>query len=373
MSTLFSSLSMRGLTLRNRIIISPMCQYACDDGEARGQANDWHRAHWGHLSYSGAGLFITEAVAVEPEGRITGRDLGLWDDTTQAAIASVLASVRRYSDMPIAMQIGHAGRKASCAVPWEGGAQVGLAQGGWETVGPSATAFAEGDRAPHALDVAGIDRLVQRFVDTAKRAVSLGIEAFEIHAAHGYLLHQFLSPLSNRRDDAYGGSLENRMRFPLAVFDAVRAAVPDTIPVGVRVSASDWVEGGWDIDQTVQFAAVLKARGCDWIDASSGGLSGAQQIPVGPGYQVSFAERVKRETGIATMAVGLITDPTQAESILASGQADMVAIARAMLYDPRWPWHAAATLGAQVVAPPQYWRSQPHGVKGLFDTAKPAY
>ncbi|MCP1119025.1 2,4-dienoyl-CoA reductase-like NADH-dependent reductase (Old Yellow Enzyme family) [Robbsia andropogonis] len=369
MSALFSSQSIRGLTLRNRIIVSPMCQYACDNGAA----NDWHRTHWGHLSYSGAGLFITEAVAVEPDGRITSRDLGLWDDATQAAMASVLASVRRYSDMPIGMQIGHAGRKASCAVPWEGGAQVGEATGGWQTVGPSELAFAEGDRAPRRLSVDEIARLVQRFVDTATRAVSLGVDAFEIHAAHGYLLHQFLSPLSNQRDDAYGGALENRMRFPLAVFDAVRAAVPEAIPVGVRVSASDWVDGGWDIEQTVTFAKQLKARGCDWIDASSGGLSGAQRIPVGPGYQVPFAERLKRDVGMPTMAVGLITEPTQAETIVATGQADMVAIARAMLYDPRWPWHAAATLGAQVIAPPQYWRSQPHGVKGLFDTAKPSY
>lgn len=362
MSQLFSPYTLRGLTLPNRIVVSPMCQYSAEQGEA----TNWHEVHLGQLAFSGAGLLMTEAVAVEPIGRITAGDLGLWDERTEAALAGVLATIRRYSDIPVGMQISHAGRKASTQVPWEGGKQICVADGGWQTVGPSTVPHAEGENAPLALDEAGLERIRHGFVETARRAVRLGIQAIELHAAHGYLLHQFLSPLANRRTDAYGGSLENRMRFPLEVFDAVRAAVPKDIPVGVRVSASDWVAGGWDIDETVAFVKVLKARDCDWLDASSGGGSPHQKIPVGPGYQVPFAERIRRDTGIATMAVGLITDAVQAETIVASGQADMVAIARAMLYDPRWPWHAAATLGAQVSAPPQYWRSQPHGLKELF-------
>lgn len=362
MSKLFSPYSLRGLTLPNRIVVSPMCQYSAEQGKA----TDWHEVHLGQLAFSGAGLLLTEAVAIEPIGRITAGDLGLWDDQTEAALAGVLATVRRYSDIPVGMQIGHAGRKASTQVPWEGGKQISIANGGWQTVAPSAASHAEGEHAPLALDDAGLERIRQGFVDTAKRAVRLGIQAIELHAAHGYLLHQFLSPIANRRTDAYGGSLENRLRFPLEVFDAVRAAVPHDIPVGVRVSASDWVEGGWDIDETVEFVKVLKARDCDWLDASSGGVSPHQKITVGPGYQLPFAERIRRETQIPTMAVGMITDAVQAETIVSTGQADMVAIARAMLYDPRWPWHAAATLGAQVSAPPQYWRSQPHGLKDLF-------
>jgi len=362
MSSLFSSYSLRGLTLPNRIVISPMCQYSAADG----LATDWHHSHLTQLSYSGAGLLMTEAVAVEPIGRITDKDLGLWDDATEAAIATLLTSIRRYSSMPVAIQLGHAGRKASTQVPWDGGKQVPVADGGWQTVGPSASTSIEGDAPPLMLDEAGLERIRRAFVETAKRAVRLGFEAIELHAAHGYLLHQFLSPIANQRADVYGGSLDNRMRFPLEIFEAVRAAVPETIPVGVRVSSSDWVDGGWDIDQTVVFIHALKARGCDWIDASSGGVSPKQKSPVGPGYQVAFAERIQREVGIPAMAVGMITDPVQAETIVSTGQADMVAIARAMLYDPRWPWHAAATLGAQVSVPPQFWRSQPPGLKALF-------
>lgn len=366
MSTLFSPYSLRGLTLSNRIVVSPMCQYSADQG----RPTDWHRMHLGQLAFSGAALLFTEAVAIEPIGRITDRDLGLWDDETEAAFAALLASIREHSSMPIGIQIGHAGRKASVKVPWEGGTQVRVSDGGWQTVAPSALAHGSDEAPPLALDAAALERIRQGFVSTAKRAVRLGIEAIELHAAHGYLLHQFLSPVSNRREDEYGGSLENRMRFPLEIFDAVRAVVPETIPVGVRVSASDWVENGWDIEQTVVFAKALQTRGCDWLDTSSGGASPEQKIPVGPGYQVAFAERVRRETGIPTIAVGMITDPVQAETILATGQADMVALARAMLYDPRWPWHAAATLGGQVAAPPQYWRSQPHGLKALFGDPK---
>jgi NADPH2 dehydrogenase len=363
MSVLFSPLSLRDLALRNRIVISPMCQYSAEDG----RATDWHMIHLGHLALSGAGLLITEATAVEADGRITPHDLGLYDDACEAALKPVLAAIRRWSDMPVAMQLAHAGRKASCAAPWRGGAQIAPdAPTGWRTHAPSALPFHDGDAAPMALDEAGLARVRDAFVQAAIRAERLGIDAIELHAAHGYLLHQFLSPLSNARGDAYGGSLENRMRFPLEVFEAVRAAYPSHKPVGVRVSATDWVEGGWDLEQTLAFALALKARGADFIDVSSGGLSPQQQIAAGPGYQLPFAEAIKAQTGLTTFAVGLITEPQQAEDIVADNKADAVALARAMLYDPRWPWHAAAALGAQVEAPPQYWRSAPHGVKDLF-------
>jgi NADPH2 dehydrogenase len=362
MSALFSPIALRDLTLRNRVVVSPMCQYSADEG----RATDWHMIHLGHLSLSGAGLLCIEATAVEADGRITPGDLGLWDDATEAALRPVIAAIRRYSHTPVAIQLAHAGRKASCHLPWEGGAQIAPdAPGGWQTVAPSAVPFKDEYVAPTALDEAGLRRIRDAFVAAARRAERLGIDAVEVHAAHGYLLHEFLSPLSNHRTDAYGGSLENRMRFPLEVFEAVRAVFPAYKPVGVRVSASDWVEGGWDIDQTVAFVEALKTRGVDWIDASSGGLSPKQQIAVGPNYQVPFAERIKA-TGVTTFAVGLITEAQQAEDIIASGKADLVALARGMLYDPRWPWHAAAQLGAQVEAPPQYWRSQPRGLKHLF-------
>jgi len=361
MSALFSPFTLRDLTLKNRIVISPMCQYSAENG----QATDWHMIHLGHLALSGAGLLILEATAVEPDGRISPDDLGLWDDATETALKPVLAAIRRYSNIPVAVQLAHAGRKASTPAPWKGSRQLTPETGGWLTHAPSALPYSDDQTTPIALDAAGLTRVKAAFVAAAKRADRLGIDAIEVHAAHGYLLHQFLSPLSNQRTDDYGGSLENRMRFPLEVFEAVRAAFPANKPVGVRVSASDWVEGGWDIDQTVAFAKELKARGVDWIDASSGGLSPHQQIPLKPGYQVPFAEAIKA-AGIPTFAVGLITEPQQAEEIIASGQADFVALARAVLYDPRWPWHAAAELGAQVEAPPQYLRSQPRELKDLF-------
>jgi len=361
MSALFSHFTLRDLTLKNRIVIAPMCQYSAENG----RATDWHMIHLGHMALSGAGLLILEATAVEPDGRISPEDLGLWDDATEVALAPVMAAIRRYSSMPVAVQLAHAGRKASTRVPWEGGGQIAPEAGGWLTHAPSAMPYTDDQTTPIALDIAGLARIKAAFVAAAERADRLGIDAIEVHAAHGYLLHQFLSPLSNQRVDAYGGSLENRMRFPLEVFEAVRAAFPVGKPVGVRVSASDWVAGGWDIDQTVVFAKELKARGVDWIDASSGGLSPLQQIPLKPGYQVPFAEAI-RATGIPTFAVGLITEAQQAEAIITSGQADFVALARGMLYDPRWPWHAAAELGAQVEAPPQYLRSQPRELKHLF-------
>jgi 2,4-dienoyl-CoA reductase-like NADH-dependent reductase (Old Yellow Enzyme family) len=362
MSALFEPLSLRGVTLRNRIVISPMCQYSATDG----RATDWHLVHLGGLALSGAAMLCIEATAVEPNGRITPGCLGLYDDASEAALVPVLANIRAHSQIKVAMQIAHAGRKGSSRAPWEGGQLIPLAEGGWVPDAPSAVPQKDGEPAPRALDRAGLDRVRDAFAATARRAMRLGIDALEVHAAHGYLLHEFLSPISNHRTDQYGGALENRLRFPLAVFDAVRAAVPADTPVGVRVSASDWVEGGWDLEQTIAFANALQERGADWIDVSSGGVSPAQKIALGPGYQVPFAQAIKAETGLTTIAVGLITEPQQAEEIVASGKADLVALARAMLYDPRWPWHAAAQLGATVEAPPQYWRSQPSQHKMLF-------
>lgn len=312
MSALFQPFSLRGLRLDNRIVISPMCQYSADHG----QATAWHQMHLGALSLSGAALLMIEATAVSPEGRITPGCLGLWDGATEAALARTLAAIRPHAQTPIGIQIAHAGRKA--------------------------------------------------FVATARRAVGLGLAAIELHAAHGYLLHEFLSSLANQRTDAYGGSRENRMRYPLEVLEAVRAAVPDDIPVGVRVSCTDWVEGGWTLEDAVAFAQALRARGCDWVDASSGGVSTLQQIPLSSGYQVPFADTIRHQAGIPTIAVGLINEPHEAEAILAEGRADLVAMGRAFLYNPHWAWTAAADLGATVKAPPQYWRAFPRHAKNLF-------
>jgi NADPH2 dehydrogenase len=362
MSALFAPIELRGLKLANRIMVSPMCQYSAVDGSA----TDWHFTHINSLALSGAAMFCIEATHVEDIGRITPGCLGLYSDANEAALKPILASVRKHSKAAVAMQLAHAGRKASSNRPWDGGQLIPIAEGGWQTVGPSAVPHKESETAPHALDDAGLKRIRDAFVASTKRAERLGIDAIEVHGAHGYLMHQFLSPISNKRTDQYGGSLENRMRFPLEVFDAVRAAFPDRKPVGIRVSATDWVDGGWDVTQTIAFANELKKRGVDWIDVSSGGVSPLQKIPLGPGYQVPLAQAVKEATGVTTMAVGLITEAKQAEEIVASGKADMVAIARGMLYDPRWGWHAAAELGGEVSAPPQYWRSQPSTQKALF-------
>ena len=362
MSILFSPFKLRGVTLANRIVVSPMCQYSAENG----MATAWHMIHLGNMALSGAGMVCIEATAVEAQGRITPGDLGLYDDATEAALKPVLAAARRYSKAAIFMQLAHAGRKSSSREPWNGGQQIALSDGGWIADAPSALAHREGEAPPQALDANGLARIREAFVATARRAARLGLDGLEIHAAHGYLLHEFLSPLSNRRTDRYGGSLENRMRFPLEVFDAVRAVFPADKPVGIRVSASDWMEGGWDIAQTITLAKELQRRGVDWIDVSSGGTSPLQKITLGPGYQVPFARAVKEATGVTTMAVGMITDAKQAEDILASGKADLVAMARAMLYDPRWPWHAAAQLGATVEAAPAYWRAPPREHKDLF-------
>ena len=364
MSALFTPLEVGGLKLANRIVIAPMCQYSAEDG----RMTDWHTIHLGHLALSGAALLTIEATGVTPEGRITYGDTGLWSDETEAAMAKVLESVRRWSDMPIAIQLAHAGRKASTDKPWLGGAQIAPDHpNGWQTEAPSALPFAQGENPPQALDKAGLERLRDAFADAARRADRLGLDAVQIHAAHGYLLHQFLSPLSNRRTDEYGGSIENRMRFPLEVFDAVRAAFPADKPVTMRVSASDWVEGGWDVEQTIAFAQALEARGCAAIHVSSGGLDPRQKIPVGPNYQVPLARAVKQAVNMPVVAVGLITEFDQAEAIVGTGDADLVALARGILFNPRWPWHAAAHLGAKVQAPEQYLRSQPRQHRDLFD------
>ncbi len=362
MSQLFSPFALRELTLPNRIVISPMCQYSAVDGMAQA----WHMIHLGHLALSGAGMLCLEATAVEAQGCITPGDLGLWNDATEAALVPVLAAIRQYAPIPVVVQLAHAGRKASSRAPWLGGQQIPESEGGWLGLAPSAVPIKDGEVAPAALDQAGLDRIRAAFAASTARAARLGLDGIELHAAHGYLLHEFLSPISNHRSDSYGGSLENRMRFPLEVFDAVRAAFPDGKPVGVRVSATDWIDGGWDLAQTLVFAQALKARGVDWIDVSSGGISPRQQLVIGPSYQVPFAEQVKKTTGLATMSVGLITEARQAESIVVDGKADLIAIGRAMIFDPRWPWHAAAALGAQVVAPRQYWRSPPRELGQVF-------
>ena len=370
MSRLFSPLDFGPLRLSNRIVIAPMCQYSAEEG----RATDWHAFHWPNLAQSGAGLAIVEATAVLPEGRISWADLGLWDDTTEAAFARALAATRRYSKMPLGVQLAHAGRKASTHRPWEhGGAQIPPeAPHGWQTVSASPVPYSAGQHPPHALDQAGIDAVIAAFAASARRAARLGLDLIEIHAAHGYLLHQFLSPLSNQRTDEYGGSLEKRMRYPLEVFSAIRAAWPGDKPIGIRVSAVDWVEGGTTVEDTVKFAKELKALGCDYMDVSSGQLDSRQKIPFAPAFNVPFAERVKKESGLATMSVGLITGAREAETIVSSGKADMVALARGAMYDPRWPIHAAMELGAEPPIAPRMTPAHPKLRPMIFPNYKPS-
>ncbi len=365
MSLLFTPITLPsprgGLTLANRMVVAPMCQYAAING----QATDWHLMHWGNLLNSGAALFTIEATAVVPEGRITRSCLGLWDDATEAALAGTLNRARKLAPhTAVCIQLAHAGRKASSALPWEGAQVLPPAQGGWQTVGPSAVAYKSGELPPRAMESADLDHVRDAFVQAALRAERMGIEAIELHGAHGYLLHEFLSPLSNQRSDEYGGSFENRIRFPLQVFTAVRAAFKGV--VGFRISASDWVEGGWNGVQSADFGQRLKALGCDFIHVSSGGNSPLQKIAAVPGYQVALARQVREASGMTTMAVGLITEPAQAEAILQNGDADMIALARAFLYQPRWGWQAAAALGGSVQAHPRYWRCPPAGAGAIF-------
>lgn len=355
-SALFSPARLRGLTLDNRIVVAPMCQYSADDGSA----NQWHMMHLGTLSSSGADLLIIEATAVEREGRITPGCLGLYSDENEKALKEVLDACRRFGSAKIGIQLGHAGRKASCKRPWESKAHSDpLTENAWQTKAPSALPFADDWHVPVALTPQGLEELIAAFVSATRRADRLGLDLIEVHGAHGYLLHQFLSPLSNKREDEWGGSLEKRMRFPLEVFKAMRAAWPETKPMGVRISAVDWVDGGITIEDSIAFARKLKDLGCDFIDVSSGGNHPAQRIQIGPGYQVPFAEQIKKAVGIPVMAVGLIADPLQAEAIVAEGRADFTALARAFLDDPHWGWHAAYRLGAEPKWPDQYRRVGP--------------
>jgi len=354
-SALFSPIELRGLRLSNRIVVSPMCQYMSVDGSA----SDWHLMHLGQFAMGAAGLVITEATHVSAIGRISRRCLGLYSDKNESTIKHVVDFCRRHGVAKLGIQLAHAGRKGSAHTPFEGGKALAPDEGAWTTVAPSALPYGPGWHVPQALTKEGMREVKQQFVDAARRAERIGFDLVELHAAHGYLLHEFLSPISNQRNDEYGGSLENRMRFPLEVFDAVRAVWPRERPLGARVSATDWIDGGWTPEETVLFAKAMKARGCDFFDVSSGALDPRQQIPMAPGYNVAFAEKVRKESGIAVMSVGMITRPRQAEDIVASGKADLVAIARAMMDDPRWAWHAARELGAETPYAPNYVRCSP--------------
>jgi 2,4-dienoyl-CoA reductase-like NADH-dependent reductase (Old Yellow Enzyme family) len=353
-SALFAPLRLRDVEFRNRVFVSPMCQYSALDGVPA----DWHLVHLGSRAVGGAGLVLAEATAVVPEGRISPGCLGLWNDLQAGAFARIAEFIAAHGAVP-GVQLAHAGRKASTALAWLGGGPLGQAQGGWPTVAPSAIPFGPGFAPPHELGTAEIAGLVARFAEAAARAAGAGFQVVEIHMAHGYLLHQFLSPLTNRRTDAFGGTLENRARFPLQVAAAVRAAFPPALPVLVRISATDWVDGGWDLPQSVQLARRLGEAGVDLIDCSSGGLVPDARVPVGPGYQVPFAAAIRRDAALPTAAVGLITEARQAERIVAEGDADAVFLARALLRDPYWPLHAAHDLGVDLPWPPQYLRAKP--------------
>ena len=354
-SRLFSPISLNKVELPNRIVVSPMCQYMANDGTA----NDWHLMHYGQLSMGAGGLLIFEATHVAPEGRISHRCLGLYSDDNEAAIKRVVDFCRSFGIAKLGIQLAHAGRKGSAHTPLEGGKPLGPDENPWTTLAPSALPFAPGWHVPRALDTDGLATVKQQFVDAAVRAARIGFDVVELHIAHGYLLHEFVSPISNQRDDGYGGSLQNRMRFPLEVFEAVRSVLPDAMACGARISGSDWIDGGITPDEMVLFAAQLKARGCNFVDLTSGQIDPRQQIPFAPGYNVEFARRAKKETGITTMAVGMITRAQQAEEIIASGDADMVAMARAVMDDPRWTWHAARELGAETAYPRNYKRCSP--------------
>ncbi len=353
-ANLFSPLTLRSLTLRNRIVVSPMCQYSCEDGVA----NDWHLVHLGSRAVGGAAVVMAEASAVEALGRISPQDMGIWAEKHAEAFAPITRFIKSQGAIP-GIQLAHAGRKASTQRPWDGGKPIKPGEAGfWPIVGPSALPFDEGYQAPHELSKAEIAEIVEAFKQATLRSLRAGFELIELHGAHGYLMHEFLSPLSNHRTDEYGGSLENRCRFALEITQAVREVWPQELPLVVRISASDWVEGGWEIAQSVELCKKLKELGVDAIDCSSGGNSPAQQIKLGPGYQVSFAEQVRREVEIMTIAVGLIYDAEQANQIISEGHADMVALAREFLRDPYWPLHAARILGHDIKWPDQYLRAK---------------
>lgn len=364
-SKLFSPFSLRAMTMPNRIMVSPMAQYSGVDG----CATDWHLMHLGHLAVSGAGAVMVEATAVNPAGRCTAVDLGLWSDQQAEALQVPLAFCRRNSDTKLGLQLLHVGRKGSVKPAWEGHRPISVQDGGWQVYAASDVIY-PGRNVPLAMSKEQIVAVIGDFVAAARRAASLDLDFLELHGAHGYLIHNFLSPLTNRRSDEYGGNLRNRMRFALELFTAVRAVWPEARPLGVRISATDWMPDGWTVDDSVVLAAALRDLGCDYITTSSGGAVPEQQLKVRPGYQVPFAERVRREARIPTVAIGLITEARQAEEILAAGQADVVALARGMLYNPRWPWHAAIELGDAPPFPRQYERAHPAMRGGDFLKSK---
>lgn len=356
MPHLFEPLQLREITLPNRIGIPPMCQYSAQDGIA----GDWHFVHYGSRAVGGAGLIIVEATAVAAEGRISPGDLGLWDDRQVEPLARIARFIHEHGAIA-AVQLAHAGRKAGVGLGWQAQRTLAPDEGGWTPLAPSALSFGEDYAVPAVLDADGIRQVVAQFVAAAQRALAAGFRVAEIHAAHGYLLHQFLSPLSNRRDDAYGGSFENRSRLAREVVAAVRAVWPENLPLLIRLSATDWVEGGWNADETVELCRLLKGLGVDLVDVSTAGLVPWARIPVGPGFQTEFAARIRHEAGIATAAVGVITAPEQADHIVRSGQADLVLVGREILRDPYWPLHAAQTLGQATAWPRQYLRAAPSG------------
>ncbi len=371
MSKLFEQIKFGTLTLKNKIIIAPMCQYsATDDGEI----TYWHEQQWANYALSGASLCIIEATAVQDIGRISFADVGLWNDTQRDKIKALLAKVKTLSNMPFGVQLAHAGRKASTDKPWLGRGQLPPNDvHGWQTVSASDIGFNADDVPPHALSIGEIKQIQLDFAAAAKRAVNAGFDIIEIHGAHGYLMHQFLSPLSNHRTDVYGGSLENRMRMLLETFSAMKQAVPENYPIGVRISATDWMdeEGGWNTQSSIELSKKLEALGAAYIHVSTAGLHRDQKIKIKPNYQVPFAAEIKPHLTIPVIAVGLITEAAQAEEILQQDQADVIALARAILYDPRWPWHAAAALGEKIEIAPQYLRCQPHELKDLFVPFQP--
>jgi len=369
-SALFSPITLRGLTLPNRVVVSPMCQYISNDGSA----TDWHLMHLGSFSLGCAGLVMTEMTNVSPVGRISLRCAGLYSDANEVALKRVIDFCKTFGVAKLGVELAHAGRKGSMQPPAAGGKPLKPEEGAWQTIAPSAIPFDADGPPPRAMEKSDIRQLIADFVDATKRADRIGYDLIELHGGHGYLLHQFLSPLSNHRTDEYGGSLENRMRLVIEIFAAVRAAWPGEKPLGIRLSATDWVEGGWSPEETVILGRELKTLGCDYIDVSSGGLDPAQKIPLSPGYQVPFAAKVRREVGIPTMSVGLITSARQAEEIISTGEADMVCLARGAMWDPRWAWHAAEELGAETPYAPKTMPCHPSLRPQVFpNRQKPAH
>ena len=364
---LFTPIQLRDLSLANRVVVSPMGQY----NSTNGVANDWHLMHLGQFSLGGAALVMTEVNAVNPAGRVSHRCAGLWSDESELGLKRVIDFCKQYGVAAHGIQLGHSGRKGSTQTVAEGGAPLSPDSGGWQSVAPSPIPFAPGWQTPKTLTVKQMNEIRRDFVAAVERANRIGYDLVELHAGHGYLLHEFMSPLSNHRNDGYGGSLANRIRFPLEVFAAMRAVWPGTKPMGIRVSATDWIEGGWDVDDTIILARELEAIGCDYIDVSSGALDLRQQIPVGPGYQVPLSAKVRAAVGIPTMTVGLITDAREAEEIVSSGKADMIALARGAMWNPRWAWHAAEELGADAVYAPKMLACHPKLRPSLFPRYKP--